>query len=84
MHCSWDRGLRVPEDLSVVGFDDITFAEYTQPSLTTVHVPRSRIGALAFESLLTMLSDPEHAGAQIAVTTTLIVRSSTAYPNPSR
>jgi LacI family transcriptional regulator len=84
MHCSWDRGLRVPEDLSVVGFDDITFAEYTQPSLTTVHVPRSRIGALAFESLLGMLTDPTHAGAQIAVTTNLIVRSSTAVPNPSR
>jgi LacI family transcriptional regulator len=84
MHCCWDRSLRVPQDLSIVGFDDITFAEYTQPSLTTVHVPRARIGVLAFESLWKMLSDASHRGVESSVTTTLSVRGSTAPPNPAR
>lgn len=80
IHWCWDRGLRVPRDLSVVGFDDITFAEYTQPSLTTVHVPRSHIGVLAFESVWSMLSDPANQGSQASVPTSLVVRGSTAAP----
>jgi LacI family transcriptional regulator len=84
MHCCWDRSLRVPTDLSIVGFDDITFAEFTQPSLTTVHVPRARIGMLAFESLWRMLSDPLQQGAETPVPTSLCVRGSTAAPNPER
>jgi LacI family transcriptional regulator len=84
MHCCWDRSLRVPDDLSVVGFDDITFAEYTQPPLTTVHLPRARIGVLAFESLWTMLSEPSHKGVQTSVTTSLVIRGSTSRPNPGR
>jgi LacI family transcriptional regulator len=84
MHCCWDRSFRIPDDLSIVGFDDITFAEYTQPPLTTVHVPRARIGTTAFESLWQMLSDPAHQGAQTSVTTSLVVRGSTIPPNPAR
>lgn len=84
MHCCWDRSLHVPDDVSIVGFDDITFAEYTQPSLTTVHVPRARIGMLAFESLWNMLSEPSHEGGETSVTTSLIVRRSTTRPNPAR
>ncbi len=80
IHWCWDRGLRVPHDLSVVGFDDITFAEYTQPSLTTVHVPRSSIGEMAFESVWSMLSDPASQGFQKSVATRLIERGSTAAP----
>src|SRR5665213_1393123 len=51
LHRAYDGGLRVPEDLSIVGFDDIVFAEYTQPALTTVAVPRAEIGKVAFEAL---------------------------------
>jgi DNA-binding LacI/PurR family transcriptional regulator len=57
-----DGGLKVPEDLSVVGLDDILIAEYAQPALTTVAVPRTEIGKVAFEALWTMVTDPE-AGA---------------------
>jgi len=73
-------GLRVPQDLSVVGFDDILFAEYTQPALTTVAVPRAEIGKVAFQALWTMLSDPSLTGREYRVGTQLISRQSTLAP----
>ena len=76
LHCAYDRGLRVPGDLSVVGFDDILFAEYTQPALTTVAVPRTEIGEVAFQALWTMMSDPDHAGREYRVGTRLVARQS--------
>ncbi len=45
------KGLRVPEDISIVGFDDLFLASYTQPRLTTVRQPMRRMGQLAMESL---------------------------------
>jgi LacI family transcriptional regulator len=76
MHCAYDRQLRVPADLSVVGFDDITFAEFTQPPLTTVAVPRAEIGNLAFEALWSLINGTP--GRTYAVTPALVVRQSTA------
>ena len=81
LHCADDRNLRVPEDLSVVGFDDIVFAEYAQPALTTVAVPRLEIGRAAFEALWAMMNDPEHAGREFRVATRLVIRRSTLPPN---
>lgn len=46
-----EQGLRIPEDISVVGFDNIELSAYTQPALTTVHVPRDEIAATAFRGL---------------------------------
>ena len=69
LHRAYDGGVRVPEELSVVGFDDILFAEYTQPALTTVAVPRSEIGKVAFQALWKMISDPELAGREFRVGT---------------
>lgn len=80
LHCAYDAGLRVPEDLSVVGFDDILFAEYTQPALTTVAVPRAEIGKTAFEALWTMLADRELKGREYRLTTNLVIRQSTSPP----
>ena len=80
LHCAYDAGLRVPEDLSVVGFDDILFSEYTQPALTTVAVPRMEIGRIAFQALWEMINDPEHAGREFRVDTRLVVRQSTMPP----
>ena len=80
MHSAWDAGLQVPRDLSVVGFDDILFSEHTQPALTTVAVPRKEIGALAFQALWAMISDPDHAGREYRVDTRLVIRNSTACP----
>ncbi len=80
LHRAYDGGLQVPRDLSVVGFDDILFAEYTQPALTTVAVPRSEIGKTAFEAIWSMLSDPELEGREHRLGTRLVVRQSTAQP----
>jgi len=81
MHCAYDRKIRVPEDLAIVGFDDVSFAQFTQPALTTVAVPLEEIGRVAFEALWTMMTDPEHAGSEYRVQTNLIIRQSTA-PRP--
>jgi DNA-binding LacI/PurR family transcriptional regulator len=80
LHRAYDVGLRVPEHLSVVGFDDILFAEYTQPALTTVAVGRTEIGKAAFEALWTMMADPELAGREFPVATRLVTRQSAGPP----
>jgi len=84
LHRAYDGRLRVPEDLSVVGFDDILFAEYTQPALTTVAVPRSEIGKVAFHALWTMLADPQLTGREYRVGTRLVTRDSTLPPADCR
>lgn len=76
-----DAGLKVPEDVSVAGFDDLFVAQYTEPPLTTVRQPKRRMGRLAMETLLKLMagaSSEEH----IRVPGELIVRESTAPPRP--
>src|SRR6266481_4374999 len=72
------KGLRVPDDISVVGFDDIALAEFTEPPLTTVRLPREEIAGKAFEALLASLSDPSRTGAEYQISPQLVVRESTA------
>ena len=71
------RGLRVPEDISVAGFDDLFFASYTQPPLTTVRQPMRRMGQMAMESLFKLMSGEESV-PQVRVEAELVVRESTA------
>jgi DNA-binding LacI/PurR family transcriptional regulator len=71
------RGLRVPQDVSVTGFDDLFFAEYLTPALTTVRQPMRRMGQMAMENLSHLLSG-EDAMAQVKVDAELVVRGSTA------
>jgi DNA-binding LacI/PurR family transcriptional regulator len=73
-----DAGLRVPEDVSIVGFDDIYLARIVRPGLTTVNLPRERVGALAFEALQKMLRSKARPGAEYVVETQLQIRKSTA------
>ncbi|HUI53859.1 MAG TPA: LacI family DNA-binding transcriptional regulator [Bryobacteraceae bacterium] len=80
MHSAYDRKITVPSELSVIGFDDITFAQYTQPALTTIAVPRTEVGRLAFHSLWTLVTDPGQAGAEYEVKTGLVIRQTTAPP----
>lgn len=75
-----ERGLRVPADVSVTGFDNITLSEFCDPPLTTVHVPRDVIGRIAFEIL-----SPGHAaetttaneGREVVLDPELVLRAST-------
>ncbi|WSY48153.1 LacI family DNA-binding transcriptional regulator (plasmid) [Embleya sp. NBC_00888] len=73
-----ELGRRVPEDISVVGVDDIALAEYCSPSLTTVAQPFAEMGELAVSHLLRHIADPEAAPESMSVEPTLIVRTSTA------
>ncbi|MGP8245075.1 MAG: LacI family DNA-binding transcriptional regulator [Bryobacteraceae bacterium] len=77
------RKLRVPEDISLVGFDDLFFASYTQPQLTTVRQPRRQMGRMAMESLLKLMAGKQSAEA-IKVPAELIVRESAAAPRVDR
>lgn len=77
MHAIHARGLRVPEDVSLTGFDDLFFAPYTQPPLTTVQQPIHRMGQLAMENLVKLISGEESV-AHIKVDPELVVRQSTA------
>jgi LacI family transcriptional regulator len=69
-------GMRVPEDIAVTGFDDIFFAEYLQPSLTTVQQPMHAIGDLAVENLIQMIEGGRARESQIILPTKLQVRHS--------
>ena len=73
-----DRGMIVPDDLSVVGFDDMEVSSYVRPALTTVHQPVQELVSQAVDLLLRMiggedLSDP---WPQVVLETTLVIRDS--------
>jgi DNA-binding LacI/PurR family transcriptional regulator len=72
----FQRGIRVPADVSVVGADDIPFAALTEPPLTTVHIPRVSLGTLAFELLQEMLSESSRTGRDVTLPTSLTIRES--------
>jgi len=82
LRAAYMKGLRVPQDLSVVGLDDIAFAEYTLPPLTTISLPRAELARAAFEALRQQAEDPVNPELQreFLVSTSLVVRGSTAPP----
>lgn len=69
-------GIRVPEDLKIVGFDDTRLASLVRPSLSTVRVPLSEVGAAAIRALLERIDDPERAPRTVSLATKLVVRES--------
>ena len=71
-------GLSIPRDVSVVGFDDISFAALAEPPLTTVCLPRGELGRRAVEALTATIEHPERQGVEVHVRTYLVERGSTA------
>ena len=69
--------LKVPEDISLVGFDDIDFSQYTQPALSTIRLSRSQLAEKAMKALLDIIRGKSHRGREYRVETHLIVRGST-------
>jgi DNA-binding LacI/PurR family transcriptional regulator len=70
------KGLRVPRDVRVVGFDDVRFATLVSPPLTTVHQPCRQIAQAAFEAMLQRISDPALPPRSILLAPRLVVRES--------
>ena len=73
-----EQGLRVPQDISVIGFDDIPGAAFNNPSLTTVRQPLNRMGEVAAQSLLERIEGKKEYPNEIAIEPELVVRESTA------
>jgi DNA-binding LacI/PurR family transcriptional regulator len=84
IHAVREAGLRVPEDVSIVGFDDIPSAAYQAPGLTTIRQPLYEMGQRAADTLVTRLESPDADTPQtITLSPTLIVRGTTgAAPSP--
>jgi LacI family transcriptional regulator len=78
MDVARERGLAIPDDLSVVGFDDIPEAANVHPALTTVRQPLEEMGRVAARMLLRMMREHERPSERLELPTELIVRSSTA------
>jgi DNA-binding LacI/PurR family transcriptional regulator len=75
-----DRGLKVPDDISIVGYDDIVLSAYTQPSLTTLRLPRNEIATAAFRALYNARNEDskkQKEGTNQRVQPTLVLRNST-------
>ena len=84
MRTCYEKSLSIPKDLSVIGFDDIKFAQFVLPPLTTVRMSQTELAGIAFRALLAELDRPtpsEH-GTEYLLETSLVLRDSTAIaPN---
>ena len=76
-----ERGLAVPEDVSVVGFDDTELMRFTDPPLTTVHQPVTRIVDYAVDVLLAQIQGQPYDHGERMLPGELIVRATTAPPH---
>jgi LacI family transcriptional regulator len=84
MHALREVGLRVPHDVSVVGYDDIPVAEYYDPPLTTIRQPMQEVGALAARLLIQAIEEPRMAIGEILLKTELIQRGSCVEVGPRK
>jgi LacI family transcriptional regulator len=76
------RGLRIPEDLSVVGFDELPVARWASPPLTTIRQPLAEMGSAAAQMLGELIEGTPLRSNRVELSTELIVRESTAAPGP--
>lgn len=75
-----DAGLRVPQDISIIGYDDIPLASYIDPPLTTVHQPMDDFGRHGAQLLIDAVQNPEHEPKHVRLDTQIIKRKSCAPP----
>jgi LacI family transcriptional regulator, galactose operon repressor len=75
--------LNVPDDISVIGFDDIPQASVIRPALTTIRQPLEKMGQVATQLLLELLRQPQKSIGRIELPTELIVRDSCHAPRTS-
>jgi DNA-binding LacI/PurR family transcriptional regulator len=72
-----ETGLRVPEDISLIGFDDIAFAHLTNPPLTTVRLSRRQLATMAFAALDALSQGNKDSLDKLTIPTHLVMRNST-------
>jgi DNA-binding LacI/PurR family transcriptional regulator len=80
LRAAYMGGLRVPQDLSVIGLDDIDFAEFTLPPLTTIRLSRADLARAAFDALRAQTDGNVKIQREFLVSTSLVVRGSTGAP----
>ncbi|MEJ2707898.1 MAG: LacI family DNA-binding transcriptional regulator [Anaerolineales bacterium] len=73
-----EKGLRIPEDIGLVGFDDTTWSALVEPGITVISQPTDDIGRTATELLLQRISNPERAAREVILKGKLVVRGSSA------
>jgi LacI family transcriptional regulator len=83
MREAFELNIKVPQDLSVIGFDDIRMAEFLTPPLTTVQMSQSELARFAFEALLKEVKreTPIPEGSEYVLKTHLVLRNSTTFPS---
>jgi LacI family transcriptional regulator len=74
-------GLHIPNDLSIVGFDDIANSLHAEPPLTTISIAKREFGIVAMQKLVSLLNDPSAIATKTLIYTSLLVRQSTAVPH---
>jgi LacI family transcriptional regulator len=75
-----EKQLRIPQDIAVVGFDDVPLAEYLTPPLTTIHIPVRSMAQLAFSMIMKLINNQQPDENQIFLETNLIIRQSSVPP----
>jgi LacI family transcriptional regulator len=81
MHAIRMRNLRIPEDISLIGYDDIPQASMIHPKLTTVRQPLVEMGQIAVQLLLEQINDPGRQPRQVILDSNLIIRNSCLPPS---
>jgi LacI family transcriptional regulator len=76
INAAHEKGIRIPDDLSIIGYDDIYIARYMVPPLTTIHQPKYRLGRAAVDTLLKRIEDKSLEPLQVQLEPTLIARDS--------
>ncbi|HBX05840.1 MAG TPA: transcriptional repressor PurR, partial [Leclercia adecarboxylata] len=72
----YQAGLRIPDDIAVVGYDDIELAKYMTPPLTTIHQPKDELGELAIDVLIHRIAQPALQQQRLQLTPVLMERGS--------
>lgn len=76
----WQMGLKIPEDISVIGFDDISYAAMIVPPLSTIHQPIDEIARIAIQHLKDLIDNPNTRPLDVVVPTRLVIRNTCTTP----